>query len=81
MNRRLGLYAALVVITGLAINFSSDAGNLPPAVFSNSVNPGTPAIVRDDLSVTSTWFCAGTSAAGESENGTYGGEICHFEPA
>ena len=80
MNRRLGLYAALVVITGLAINFSSDAGNLPPAVFSNSVNPGTPAIVRDDLSVTSTWFCAGTSAAGESENGTYGGEIVISNP-
>jgi hypothetical protein len=80
MNRRLGLYAALVVITGLAINFSSDAGNLPPAVFSNSVNPGTPAIVRDDLSVTSTWFCAGTSAAGESENGMYGGEIVISNP-
>ena len=80
MNRRLSLYASLVVITGLAINFSSDTGNLTPAVFSNALIPGTPAIVRNDLSVTSTWFCAGTSAAGESENGTYGGEIVISNP-
>ena len=80
MNRRLSLYVALVVITGIAINFSSNTGNPTSAVFSNSVIPGTPAIVRNELSVTSTWFCAGTSAAGKSENGTYGGEIVISNP-
>jgi hypothetical protein len=80
MNRRLSLYAALVVIMGLAINFSSNTGNPTPAVFSNSVIPGTPAIVRNEVSVTSTWFCAGTSAAGESENGRYGGEVVISNP-
>ena len=80
MNRRLGLYVALVVIIGLAINFSSNTSTPTTAVFSDSVSPGTPAIVRTEQSVTSTWFCAGTSAAGGSANDTYGGEIVISNP-
>ena len=42
-----------------------------PAVFSTGTNPGTPRIPGDQAAVTTTWYCAGTSAAG----GEYGGEI------
>ena len=80
MNRRLGLFVVLILVVGLTINFSGSTKNQSVAVFSLGVSPGTPAIVRDDQTVTSTWFCAGTSAAGESENGTYGGEIVISNP-
>jgi len=80
MNRRLGLFVVLILIVGLAINFSSNSSNISNAVFSDSVLPGTPAIIRKSQSVTNTWFCAGTSAAGESDNGTYGGEVVISNP-
>lgn len=80
MNRRVSLYVVLLVVVGLAINFSGEKNSQSDAVFSVGVQPGTPAIVRNDQAVTSTWFCAGTSAAGESENGTYGGEIVISNP-
>ena len=80
MNKRLGLFLVLILVVGLTINFSGNTETPSDAVFSLGVEPGTPAIVRDDQTVTSTWFCAGTSAAGESENGTYGGEIVISNP-
>lgn len=80
MNRRLSLYVVLLVVIGVAVHFSSGNSTRTDAVFSLGVRPGTPAIVLSDQAITSTWFCAGTSAAGESENGTYGGEIVISNP-
>jgi hypothetical protein len=80
MNRRVSLYLVLLVVIGLAFNFSDRDETQFAAVFSLGTRPGTPAIVRNDQAVTSTWFCAGTSAAGESDSGTYGGEIVISNP-
>jgi len=80
MKRRVGLFVVLFLVIGLAINFSGTSGNTNNAVFSSSFFPGTPAIFANDQSVTNTWFCAGTSAAGRSENGIYGGEVVISNP-
>ncbi len=51
-----------------------------PTVFATSFKPGTPAIFGDESSITSTWFCGGTSALGSSPEGEYGGELVITNP-
>lgn len=52
-----------------------------PAVFATSFRPGTPAVIGNDKTITSTWFCGGTSALGSSPEGDYGGELVITNPS
>lgn len=70
MRRAIGLGA--VVLCAAAAVWASGRDSVPPgSVFARDDVTGTPHVPVDDDSVTTTWFCAGTSAGG----GDYGGEI------
>ncbi len=48
--------------------------------FSPSFRPGTPSLDRQTGTISSTWFCGGTSALGSSAEGEYGGELIISNP-
>lgn len=81
MMRRITLYVLLLAtsIFVFAVTGPNDGSSV--AEFSSPALPGTPAVFPNKSLVTSSWFCGGTSAAGESENGTYGGEIVISNPS
>lgn len=69
--------SGLVLLSGVAVSVVAVRAHtdVEPAVFATSFRPGTPAIPGGEESITSTWFCPGTSALGPSPEGDYGGEI------
>lgn len=81
MNRRVFLYALMAGLVSLALIFSSDDRKEAARIFANVDVAGTPVIMRDDDAVTSTWYCGGTAAAGDSGDGRYGGEIVISNPS
>lgn len=68
-----GLLLLAAVAASVVVSRSEVASE--PAVFATSFRPGTPAILSSENSITSTWFCGGTSALGSSPEGEYGGEL------
>lgn len=81
MSRRLvvvvlGLLAVAGVVAAAAPETSST-----DVVFGRADDPGTPRLVIVDDTVTTTWFCGGTAALGQSESGEYGGEVVLTNPS
>ncbi len=77
------LLSGLVLLAGIVASVlvaRAETTSEPP-VFATSFRPGTPAILGDETSITSTWFCGGTSALGMSPEGEYGGEIVITNPS
>lgn len=76
------LLSGLVLLAGIVASVVVARADVEsePAVFATSFKPGTPAIFGDETSITSTWFCGGTSALGQSPEGEYGGELVITNP-
>lgn len=71
------ILSGIVLVVGIVASVLVARGGVTvqQSVFATSFEPGTPAIRSDAKSITSTWFCGGTSALGNSPEGEYGGEI------
>lgn len=57
----------------------ADDSSSPDPVFSVAVESGTPVVPGGD-GITTSWFCGGTAAAGDSGSGLYSGEIVLSNP-
>lgn len=68
---------AVVVVT---IFVSRGAEPSPGTAFSPSFRPGTPSLDIRPGTISSTWFCGGTSALGSSPEGEYGGDLIISNP-
>lgn len=79
---RLRRLSPMVLILGLVVGFlySEEAADSTPPTFFVDDAYGTPVIPGDDGSITTTWFCGGTSAAGDSGSGLYSGEVILSNP-
>lgn len=77
------LLSGLVILAGVAASIVAARTEVvsEPSVFAIAFRPGTPAIFGDEKSITSTWFCGGTSALGASPEGEYGGELVITNPS
>lgn len=77
------ILSGFVLVAGIAASVAVSRAETPsePPVFATSFRPGTPAILGDETTITSTWFCGGTSALGSSPEGEYGGEIVITNPS
>lgn len=77
------LASGLVLLAGIAASVAVARVEVAdePAAFATSFRPGTPAIFGGESSITSTWFCGGTSALGSSPEGEYGGELVMTNPS
>ncbi len=81
MNARRLTPIALVAVVALAFVWSDGGGaNDATPAFSVAEATGTPVIPGDDSAITTSWFCGGTSAAGDSGSGQYSGEIVLSNP-
>jgi hypothetical protein len=71
----------LVAVVLAAFVYSNDmsSSDVPPSFFVAEAT-GTPVIPGDESAITTSWFCGGTSAAGDSGSGSYSGEIVLSNP-
>lgn len=78
--RRLTPFLVVAIIAA-AFLYSADEGTrrMTPT-FSIAESAGTPSILGDESRITTSWFCGGTSAAGDSGGGTYSGEVVLSNP-
>ena len=69
--------SGLVLLAGVVVSVIVARADVTSeqSAFATSFRPGSPAVVAAEDSITSTWFCGGTSALGASAEGEYGGEI------
>lgn len=80
MIRRSIYGLILLAVVAITVYVSRGADPSTGTVFSPSFRPGTPSLqIRDDA-ISTTWFCGGTSALGESAEGEYGGELVISNP-
>lgn len=71
----------MIVVTLVAgFAYSPDDSSMSTPTFFVDQLSGTPVIPGDNGSITSTWFCGGTSAAGDSGSGLYSGEVVLSNP-
>ncbi len=77
------ILSGLVLVAGIVGSVLAARASVPsePVVFASSFRPGTPAVFGDPSTITSTWFCGGTSALGQSQEGEYGGELVITNPS
>lgn len=77
------ILSGLVLLAGVVVSVVVARADVTaePAVFATSFRPGTPAVFGSGDTITSTWFCGGTSALGSSPEGEYGGELVITNPS
>lgn len=80
MIRRSIYGAILLVVVAMTVVVSRSAEPSIGTSFSASFRPGTPSLDIRPGTISSTWFCGGTSALGESAEGEYGGELIISNP-
>ena len=78
---RRSLYGLiLLAVAAVTIVVSRGAEPTTGTSFSPSFRPGTPSLDTQTGSISSTWFCGGTSALGQSAEGEYGGDLIISNP-
>jgi hypothetical protein len=81
VNARRTTPVVIVAMVIMAFVLSNDVSSSEvPPTFSVAEATGTPVIPGDDSAITTSWFCGGTSAAGDSGSGSYSGEIVLSNP-
>jgi len=78
--RRVTPVVLVAMVTGTIVYADDGTRSDVAPIFSVSGSAGTPVIPGDDSSITTSWFCGGTSAAGDSGGGLYSGEIVLSNP-
>lgn len=78
--RRLTPLVLVAVVVGAVLYAEDGARSEDSPTFSVADSAGTPVIPGDDSTITNSWFCGGTSAAGDSGSGLYSGEIVLSNP-
>lgn len=71
------LIVVALVVAAFVLADRQDAPTTP--AFSETFISGTPVVPGGDV-ITTSWFCGGTSAAGDSGSGAYSGEIVLSNP-
>ena len=78
--RRITPFVVVAVVIGAIVYAEDGVRSDVPPIFSVSDSAGTPVIPGDESSITTSWFCGGTSAAGDSGSGLYSGEVVLSNP-
>jgi hypothetical protein len=78
--RRVTPFVLVAVAIGAIVYADDGVRSDAPPTFSVFDSAGTPVVPGDESSITTSWFCGGTSAAGDSGSGLYSGEIVLSNP-